>query len=110
MERRRVALSDKVDSACKRMYWCESIAIQSADYHVNETEEWFFQHKGGMLLRLVDGEEFKEFRIEEGDMFLLPGRSTISFQKDLMLLCLTYLHFLKRIHRIALSDMRTLSD
>lgn len=29
-----------------------------------------------MLIRLVDGEEFKEFRIEEGDMFLLPGMST----------------------------------
>lgn len=26
-----------------------------------------------MLIRLVDGDEFKEFRIEEGDMFLLPG-------------------------------------
>lgn len=69
------------------------------EYHVNETEECFFQLKGSITIKIVEettfsperrptrkeglavfgvtGGEFRDIVVGEGEMFLLPGGSFV---------------------------------
>lgn len=51
------------------------------DYHYNETPEFFYQLEGDMVLKIKDGEEFKDIPIKEGEIFLLPGKVPHSPQR-----------------------------
>jgi 3-hydroxyanthranilate 3,4-dioxygenase len=42
------------------------------DYHDDPVEEFFYQLKGNMVLKVIDGGRFYDVPIREGDVFLLP--------------------------------------
>jgi len=42
------------------------------DYHDDPVEEFFYQLKGDMVLKVVDNGNFYDVKIREGDVFLLP--------------------------------------
>lgn len=44
------------------------------DYHVDESEEFFYQLEGDMLLKLVEDGKIVDLPIREGEIFLLPPR------------------------------------
>ncbi|WP_112794578.1 3-hydroxyanthranilate 3,4-dioxygenase [Rhizobium sp. SYY.PMSO] len=51
------------------------------DYHDDPSEEFFYQLKGDMVLKLYDGKEFYDVPIREGDVFLLPAHVRHSPQR-----------------------------
>ena len=45
---------------------------ERTDYHDDPVEEFFYQLKGDMVLKVVDNGSFYDVPIREGDVFLLP--------------------------------------
>ena len=52
-----------------------------ADYHDDPCEEFFYQLKGDMVLKVMDGGKFYDVPIREGEIFLLPAHVRHSPQR-----------------------------
>lgn len=51
------------------------------DFHDDPVEEFFYQLKGDMLLKLVENGEHYDVRLREGDIFLMPAHVRHSPQR-----------------------------
>ncbi len=45
------------------------------DFHYNETEEFFYQLEGNIVVKIVEDGKIVDMHINEGDIFLLPPRT-----------------------------------
>ena len=54
---------------------------QRKDYHYNETEEFFYQVEGDMVLRIMEDGKPVDIPIKEGEIFLLPAKVPHSPQR-----------------------------
>ena len=43
------------------------------DYHIDPSEEFFYQVEGSMTLKIVEDGEFRDVEIGPGEIFLLPS-------------------------------------
>ena len=51
------------------------------DYHIDEGEEFFYQLKGNMVLRIMKSGKPEDIHIKEGEIFLLPPKIPHSPQR-----------------------------
>ncbi len=51
------------------------------DFHVNQSEEFFYQIEGDMILKVIDDGRMRDIRVRAGDVFLLPPKTPHSPQR-----------------------------
>ena len=74
---------------CNKVVWEDSDFIimvvggpnSRKDYHVDIEEEFFYQVKGDILLKIIDNGHPKDIIIKEGEIFLLPANVPHSPQR-----------------------------
>ena len=74
---------------CNKVVWEDSDFIimvvggpnSRKDYHVDIEEEFFYQVKGDLLLKIIDNNKPKDINIKEGEIFLLPANIPHSPQR-----------------------------
>lgn len=55
---------------------------ERTDFHVNETDEFFYQLEGDMVLKTINPEgQFEDIPICAGDIFMLPAKTPHSPQR-----------------------------
>jgi 3-hydroxyanthranilate 3,4-dioxygenase len=54
---------------------------QRADFHVNATEELFYQVEGDIVLRVIEDGKPRDIPIRQGEMFVLPANVPHSPQR-----------------------------
>ncbi|WP_417794001.1 3-hydroxyanthranilate 3,4-dioxygenase [Terasakiella pusilla] len=51
------------------------------DFHDDPVEEWFYQIKGDMVLKIADGGKIYDVPIHEGEVFMLPAHTVHAPQR-----------------------------
>ena len=86
-------IEDNKDSlkppVCNKVVWENSEFIimvvggpnSRKDFHVDEGEEFFYQLKGSMNLKIFKDSKIEDIKINEGEIFLLPKRIPHSPQR-----------------------------